>query len=173
MIKMILALILATALAVPGFAEVQKPLKGQMTTNPHKGMGTGSGYGYGYGYGYGKGMGSMDRMENMVGMCLAHIDQMGLSGEQLAKIKPIRREMLRKQVQFKAERKLAEMDLAEIMSEKDFDLEKASTAVKRISDIKTRHHLEMLKYIKQVHNIMPEGHGMMTTEEGDGEDDEE
>jgi len=163
--KMILALILSTALAVPGFAEAQKPLKGQMITNPHKGMGTGSGYGYGYG----RGTGSMDRMENMVGMCLAHIDQMGLSSEQQAKIKPIRREMLRKQVQFKAERKLAEMDLAEIMSEKDFDLEKASTAVKRISDIKTRHHLEMLKYIKQVHSIVPEGQGMMMPEEDDDE----
>ena len=160
---------LSTVFAVPVFAGAQMPMDGHMKTNPHKGMSTGSGHGYGYG----KGMGSMDKMENMVGMCLAHIDQMGLSSEQLAKIKPIRREMQRKQVQFKAERKLAEMDLAEIMSEKDFDLEQASAAVKKISDIKTRHHLEMLKYIKQVHSIVPEGQGTMMSEEDDGEDVEE
>jgi Spy/CpxP family protein refolding chaperone len=42
----------------------------------------------------------------------------------------------------------------EIMEVKDFDLEKASAAVKKIADIKTAHHLEMLTAMKEMRSIL-------------------
>jgi len=62
--------------------------------------------------------------------------------------------MQKKQARFKADLKIAEIDLMEIMEVKDFDLEKAGAAVKKIADIKTAHHLEMLKSMKEVRAIL-------------------
>lgn len=42
----------------------------------------------------------------------------------------------------------------EIMEVKDFDLEKAGSAVKKIAEIKTAHHLEMLKAMKEMRTIL-------------------
>jgi Spy/CpxP family protein refolding chaperone len=42
----------------------------------------------------------------------------------------------------------------EIMEAKDFDIEKASFAVKNIAEIKTAHHLEMLKAAKEMRTIL-------------------
>jgi len=92
----------------------------------------------------------MDKMGDMMGMCLEHADEMGLTDDQVMKMKPIHREMQKKHVRFKADVKIAEMELMEIMEVKDFDLEKASSAVKKIEAIKTAHHLEMVKAMKEV-----------------------
>src|SRR5659263_322848 len=46
------------------------------------------------------------------------------------------------------------IDLMEIMEVKDFDIEKASSAVKNIAEIKTAHHLEMLKAAKEMRTIL-------------------
>jgi len=40
------------------------------------------------------------------------------------------------------------------MEVKDFDLDKANTAVKKIEDIKTAQHLEMLKTMKDMRTIL-------------------
>jgi len=40
------------------------------------------------------------------------------------------------------------------MEVKDFDLEKASAAGKKIADINAAHHLEMLKSMKEVRTIL-------------------
>lgn len=96
------------------------------------------------------GMGTMDRMGDMMGMCIEHADKIGLTDDQIAKMKPIHREMQKKQARYVAELKIAEIELMEIMEVKDFDLEKASSAVKKIEEIKTAHHLEMLKAMKEV-----------------------
>lgn len=101
-------------------------------------------------------MGGMDRMDTMMGMCLEHGRELGLTDDQIKKITPIHRNMQKKQIRFKADLKLAEMDLKEIMEVKDIDLEKASAAVKKIADIKTAHHLEMLKDMKDVHALLTE-----------------
>ena len=53
-----------------------------------------------------------------------------------------------------ADLKIAEIDMMAIMEVKDFDLEKAIDQVKKISDIKLTHHLEMLKSMKEVHAIL-------------------
>jgi Spy/CpxP family protein refolding chaperone len=111
---------------------------------------------HGKGQGHGQMMGtcSMDKMGDMMGMCIEHADKMGLSDEQLAKIKPIHREMEKKQARFSADQKIAEIEVMEIMEVKNFDLEKAGAAVKRSADIKTAHHLEMLTAMKEVRSIL-------------------
>jgi Spy/CpxP family protein refolding chaperone len=94
------------------------------------------------------------KMGDMMGMCILHADYMGLTDDQIMKMKPIHREMQRKQARFKADLKIAEIELMEIMEVKDFDSEKASSAVKKISDIKTAHHLEILKTMKEMRTIL-------------------
>ena len=97
---------------------------------------------------------NMDKMGDMVGMCIEHADRMGLTDDQVMRIKPVHREMQKKEARFKADLKIAEIDLMEIMEVKDFDLERASTAVKKIADIKTAHHLEMLKAMKEIRTVL-------------------
>jgi Spy/CpxP family protein refolding chaperone len=79
---------------------------------------------------------------------------MGLTDDQVMKMKPVHSEMQKKQARFKADLKIAEIELMEIMEVKDFDLEKANSAVKKIEDIKTAHHLEMLKAMKEMRTIL-------------------
>jgi Spy/CpxP family protein refolding chaperone len=106
------------------------------------------------GHGQMMGTGSMDRMDDMMGICIEHADRIGLTDEQLMKMKPAHRDMQKKQARFKADLKIAEIELTEIMEVKDFDLDKAGAAVKKIADIKTAHHLEMLKAMKEMRNML-------------------
>ncbi len=99
-------------------------------------------------------MGDMNRMGDMAGMCIAYADRMGLTDDQVMKMKPIHREMQKKQARFKADLRIAEIELMEIMEVKDFDLEKASAQVKKIEEIKTAHHLEMLKDMKEMRTVL-------------------
>ena len=99
-------------------------------------------------------MGQMDMMGDMMGMCLQHADKLGISDDQMSKMKPLHNDMLKKQARFKADLKIAEIELAEIMDVKDFDLEKANTAVKKIEEVKNAHHLEMLKHMKEVRTLL-------------------
>ena len=96
----------------------------------------------------------MDKMGDMMGMCIEHADKMGLTDDQIMKMKPMHSEMQKKQARFKADLKIAEIELMEIMEVKDFDLEKAGAAVKKIAEIKTAHHLEMLKAMKEMRTIL-------------------
>jgi Spy/CpxP family protein refolding chaperone len=97
---------------------------------------------------------NLDKMDDMMGMCCEHADKMGLTDEQTMKMKPIHSEMQKKQARFKADLKIAEIELKDIMDVKDFDLEKASAAVKKIAEIKTAHHLEMLSAMKEMRTIL-------------------
>jgi len=106
------------------------------------------------GHGQMMGMGYMDKMGDMMGMCIDHADKMGLSDDQIMKLKPIHREMQKKHARYKADLKIAEIELMEIMEVKDFDLEKGNSAVKKIEEIKTAHHLEMLKAMKEVRSTL-------------------
>jgi Spy/CpxP family protein refolding chaperone len=99
-------------------------------------------------------IGNMDKMGDMAGMCMEHAEKMGLTEDQVMRIKPVHREMQKKEARFKADLQIAEIDLMEIMEMKDFDLEKAGSAVKRIADIKTSHHLEMLKAMKEIRTVL-------------------
>lgn len=117
-------------------------------------MGYGQGHAHGQTMGMGMGMGPMDRMGDMMGTCLANADKMGLSDEQVAKLKPLHNDMQKKQARFKADLKIAELELMEIMEVKDFDLEKATAATQKIEGIKTAHHVEMLKHMKEIRSSL-------------------
>ena len=106
----------------------------------------------GRGEGHGQMMrtGSMD----MMGICIVHADKIGLTDNQLTKMKPMHREMQKKQAQFMADLKIAEIDLMGIMDVKDFDLEKASSQVKKIEEIKAAQQLEMLKAMKEMRAML-------------------
>jgi len=135
-IYIIVAAVALLAFSVPG------PAFSQMKDMSMKGQGEG--------HGQMMGMGDMDRMGDMMGMCIEHADKMGLTDDQIMKMKPLHSEMQKKQARFQADKKIAEIELREIMEVKDFDLEKANAAVKKIADIKTSHHLEMLKAMKEI-----------------------
>lgn len=90
----------------------------------------------------------------MMGICIEQADKIGLTDDQLTKMKPAHREMQKKQARYRADLKIAELELMEIMEVKDFDLENASAAVKKIADIKTAHHLEMLQSMKEVRGML-------------------
>ena len=140
--KALLTLCLAVVFASPAFAEMKDmPME-------HKGPG----------HMEMCNMCSMDRpgdgMGDMMGKCLEHADKLGLSAEQINKIKPIHREMKKKQIRFKADLEIAQMELKEIMEVKDFDLEKATAGVKKLADMKTAQHLEMLKSMKEVRAVL-------------------
>ena len=110
--------------------------------------------GQGQGQGQMMGMCHLDQMGDMMDTCLEHADKMGLRDDQLAKMKPLHHEMQKKQARFRADLKIAEIELMEIMEVKDFDLEKASSAAKKIAGIKTAHHLDMLKGMKEMRTML-------------------
>ena len=109
----------------------------------------------GHGEGHGQMM-EMDHMDMMGGdmMCMEHAHHMGLTDDQITKMKSMRREMQKSQIRSKADLKIAEIEFMEIMEVKDFDLDKANSAVKKIGDIKTARHLEMLKAMKDMRTIL-------------------
>ena len=92
----------------------------------------------------------------MMGMCIEHTEFMGLTNDQLIKLKHIQIEMLKKQAQFKADLQIAEIELLEFMEVKDFDIAKANSTVKKIVEIKTAHYLEMLKTTKEMRAVLTE-----------------
>jgi len=130
--------LLAFSLPLPAFSEMQGM---QMKENME-------------GHGQMIGMGHMEKMGDMMGMCIANADKMGLTDDQILKMKPVHREMQKKQVRFKADMKIAQIELMEIMEVKDFDLEKAGSAIKKCAEMATAHHLEMLKAMKEMRSIL-------------------
>jgi Spy/CpxP family protein refolding chaperone len=138
--KILFAVLLTVVFAMPAFS--------QMPDVPMKGHGEGHGEGHGQ---------MMERDMDMMGgdmMCMGHGNKMGLTDDQMMKMKPLLRDMQIKQIRFKADLKIAEIELREIMEVKDFDLDKASSAVKKIENLKTAQHLEMLKAMKDMRTIL-------------------
>ena len=137
-VKVAAVALLALSIPQPAFSQMRG-----MSMQEHRG-----------GHGQRMEMCNMDKMDDMMGMCCAHADKMGLTDEQTMKMKPIHSEMQKKQARFTADLKIAEIELKDIMDVKDFDLEKASLAVKKIADIKTAHHLEKLSAMKEIRTIL-------------------
>lgn len=98
----------------------------------------------------------MGKMGDMMGMCIEHAEKIGLTDDQIMKMKTRHSDMQKKQARYKADKKIAEIELMDIMDVKDFDLEKARSAVKKISEIKTAHQLEMLKSMKEMRTMLTE-----------------
>jgi Spy/CpxP family protein refolding chaperone len=135
--KILFSLLFTVVFALPAFSQMDMPMTEHMGGHDRP-----------------MEMGGMDRMGDMMGMCLENADKIGLSDEQVKILTPLHREMHKKQVRYKADQKIAEMELMEIMEVKDFDIEKANAAVKKIADIRTAHHLEMLKSMKEVRTVL-------------------
>jgi len=130
--------LLAFNAPVPAYAEMK-----EMPMKDHGGM-----------HGQMMEMGTMDKMGNMMGAYIELADKVGMTDEQMTKMKPARRDMQKKQLRFNADVKIAEIELAETMEVKDFDMEKATSAVKKIAEIKTAHQLEMLKMMKEMRSSL-------------------
>jgi Spy/CpxP family protein refolding chaperone len=130
--------LLTLSLPVPAFSQMK-----EMPSNECRVM-----------HGQMTGTGHMDSMDETMGMCMAHADKMGLSDDQMAKMRPLHIGMQKKQARYNADLKIAEIELMEIMDMKDFDLDKANFAVKKIAEIKTAHQLEMLKAMKEMRSIL-------------------
>ena len=137
--------VMAAAAVLLAFS-VPTPAFSQMKDMPMKG--------HGEGHGQKMEMGDMGKMGEMMGMCIEHAEMMGLTDDQVMKIKPIHNDMQKRKARFEADLKIAKIELAEVMEVKDFDLEKANAAVKKIAEIKTAHHLEMLKGMKEMRTII-------------------
>lgn len=141
--RLLLALLLSVTVAVPSFAAMKdKPMKQCKECNMQGGHDMGQ-----------MGMGQHDMMGDMMGMCLKNADKIGLTEEQKKKITPLHNEMEKKQIRFQAELKIAMLEMKEIMEPKDFDIEKAIAASKKTEAMKSAHHLEMLKTMKEVRSI--------------------
>jgi Spy/CpxP family protein refolding chaperone len=136
--RVILSVLLSIALATPAFSQM-KDMSMMKHSEEHGRM---------------MENGPMDKMGDMTGMCIEHQDKMGLSDAQVIKMKPVHNDMKKKQAKSKADLTIAEIELSEIMDVKDFDIEKARSAVKKIADIKTAHHLEMLTAMKEMRTIL-------------------
>jgi hypothetical protein len=153
--KVLLALLLIVVFAVPAFSEMKDmPMRG-----------------HGEGCGQMMERGNMDMMGGDM-MCMERAHDMGLTDDQMAKMKPLHSEMQKKQIRSKADLKIAEIELKEIMEVKDFDLDKATAAVKKIEDLKTAQHLEMLKAMKDMRAILTDEqfknmHKMMSMKMGE------
>ena len=144
MLKLFVTACLAVVLASPAFAQMNMPM-GEHREGHHGHMEMCNMCNMD-----GKG----DMMGDMMHRCLELADKLGLSDEQMNKVKPIHREMQKKQAQYMADLKIAQIEMMEIMDVKDFNLDKATAQVKKIGDIKTAQHLEMLKSMKEVHSIL-------------------
>lgn len=142
--KIVLTLLMTAMLAAPAFAQMPG---GSMREHHREGNGHAMGM-------CNMEMCNMGMMEDMMGMCIEHAEKMGISDEQINKMKPVHNEMQKKQARFKADAKIAEIELKEIMEVKDFDLAKANSAAKKIAEIKTDHHLEMLKAMQEMRAIL-------------------
>lgn len=155
--KIALALLVTGLLVAPAYAQgPDMPAMehhdghGRHGAGPEKMMGKGMGMQMGMGMG----LGSMEKMDEFMGLCLQHADEIGLSKEQIAKMKPTHLEMKKKQIRFQADLKIAELELLEVMEVRDFELEKATAAVKKIADLKTAHILEMLPKMKEMRGML-------------------
>ena len=69
--------LLAFSVPAPGFSQMK-----DMSMKEHR-----------EGHGQMMGMGNMDRMGDMMGMCIEHADELGLTDDQIMKMKPVHREM--------------------------------------------------------------------------------
>lgn len=138
--KILSTLLLTVIFAVPAFADMHgKETKGHKECACHEQM---------------QGKPGMHRRGDMVGMLIKHADKIGLTDDQVVKLKAIHSGIIKKKIRFGADSKLARIELMEIMEVKDFDLEKANAAALKITDLKKDQRLEMLKSIKDVRAIL-------------------
>lgn len=128
----IAAALLVFSIPLPAFSQMNMSMKGQQIMH----------------------MGTMENMGDIMGSCINNADKLGLTDDQLIKMKRLHNEMQKMQARAKADLTITEIEFTEIMEVKDFDLEKANATVKKIAEVKTAHHLEMLKAMKEMRTML-------------------
>lgn len=101
-------------------------------------------------------MGIMDNVTDMIGMCIEHADEIGLTDDQIMKIKPMCSEFGKREARFKADLRIAEIELLEIMEVKDFSMDHGRSAVEKMAEIKKAHHFEMLRSARDMRAVFTE-----------------
>lgn len=140
MVKIVLTLLLTLVFALTALAQSE-----EMPMKEHR-----------EGHGQMMGLCGKDELVSIMGMCIEHTEFMGLTNDQIMKLKHIQIEVLKRQARFKADLQIAEIELMEFMEVKGFDMAKASSAVKKIVEVKTAHYLEMLKTTQEMRAVLTE-----------------
>ena len=169
--KLFLLLLLTVGFAIPAFAQMSDMPRMEHRDRHERMMGMDDMGCMGCMGDMGR-MRDMGRMGDMMGMCIEHAGELGLSDDQLMKMNHMHREMQKKQIRFKADLKIAEIELMEILEVKDFDMEKAGAAVKKIEGIRTARQMDMLKNMKEMRkNFTDEQFKKMKTMSMQNDDD--
>ncbi len=95
-------------------------------------------------------MNNMVNLDDMIGTCIDQADKMGLTDDQVIKMKPIHRETQKRLARYNTDLKIAENLFMKIMEVKNFDIKKANEVVKKVAELQTIHQFELLKTIKQI-----------------------
>lgn len=96
----------------------------------------------------------MDNINDIMGACIEYAYEMGLADDQILKMKPVYNEMQKKQARFKADLKITEIELMEIMEVKNFDIQKAILVVNKNATLKKSLHYEMLKSMQEMRGVL-------------------
>ncbi|NTV15222.1 MAG: hypothetical protein HGA96_15025 [Desulfobulbaceae bacterium] len=100
------------------------------------------------------GMKYMDDINEIMGACIEFAYEMGLADDQILKMKPVYSEIQKKQARSKANLKITEIELMEIMEAKNFDIQKAISVVNKNASLKKELHYEMLKSMQELRAIL-------------------
>ncbi len=97
---------------------------------------------------------NMDHTGDMGKLCIEHAAMLGLTDGQIAKLKPLHNDMLKKQARFQADLKIAEIEHMEIMDVQDFDMDKARASVETMEGLKKSHQMAMLVTMKEIRTLL-------------------
>ena len=98
-------------------------------------------------------MRSMSRMGAVMGRNIKHAENLALTEDQIMKIMPVHNQMQKKEAKFKADLKLAQVELTENALKKP-DQVRSNSAVTNIADIKEAHHVQLLKALKEMRIVL-------------------
>lgn len=152
--KILLPMLLIASLATPALGQTGKPPVPGAGKEQRQTMMREEHEEHGHKHGEHERMKHLEKMGEPLCFFAEKGEKMGLSGEQMGKMKPVHLEMHKKQLRFKADLEIAQIELQAIMEPKDFDLEQAQVAVKKITGIQEAHHLEMLHAAKEMRSIL-------------------
>ena len=98
-------------------------------------------------------MRTMSRMGAIMGRYIKHVENLALTEDQIMKIIPVHDEMQKKEAKFKADLKIAQIELTESALKKPYQV-RNNSAVTNIADIKEAHHVQLLKALKEMRIVL-------------------
>lgn len=97
---------------------------------------------------------NFNTMCNLLCMSVEYAKSIGLTDAQILKIKPLYIEMETSNKNIKNKLLSLELEISEIMNDKDFDFDKANIVCQNITQLKMINHFQILKYIKEIRSIL-------------------